>query len=277
MFYVRRVLRIFPAFYTYLLAVLLLRAGGWIATTYGDIAAAGAFLTNYKHYFAIPTNDDYWFVGHFWTLSLEEQFYLLWPATILSVGLARAPRVAWLILLLAPFARGISYFAWPSVRGQLGIMLHTSADPLMVGCLAALWQGNRTFETILNRLSSWLWPLLATAFLLVLSPWLQLQFRGMYTMTVGISLSATAVAFCLLWVARNPAARITRVLQTPLLRHVGVLSYSLYLWQQLFLTSKNTGFLGAFPLNLGACFVAAELSHWCIERPFLRLRAAFRS
>jgi peptidoglycan/LPS O-acetylase OafA/YrhL len=275
-FYLRRALRIFPAFYTYLLAIMLLRAGGWIDTTYGDIMAAGTYLTNYKARFSVPTNDDYWFVGHFWTLSLEEQFYLFWPATIFFLGLVRAPRAALLIVVATPIIRVASYFIWPSVRGQLGMMLHSAADPLMVGCLAALWQGHRTFEAVLNRFSSWIWPLLAAFFLLGVSPWLQVQFQGRYSMTIGWSLSAFAVVFILLWVVRNPESLLGRVLTTPVLRYIGILSYSLYLWQQLFLTTRNTGVFGQFPLNFVACFVAAQLSYVVVERPFLRLRDRFR-
>jgi peptidoglycan/LPS O-acetylase OafA/YrhL len=275
-FYFRRVLRIFPAFYTYLLVVVMLRVWGWLSTPYPDIAIASIFLTNYKHCFSILTNDDYWFVGHFWTLSLEEQFYLLWPATILVLGLSRVHRVALSIILAAPIIRVISYFIWPEARAQLGMMLHTAADPIMIGCLAALYQGHPKFEATLKRLSSWLWPLLAGLFLLVGSPWLRVQFQGAYEMTVGLSLSGIAVAFILLWVLRQPSTQFSRLLSTPLLVHIGVLSYSLYLWQQLFLTPRNTGIFGMFPLNFVACFVVAELSYWIVESPFLRLRNRFR-
>ncbi len=281
-FYTRRMLRIFPAFYAFLATVVILRAVGWIETTYPDIALAATFLTNYKHCFPIPTNEDYRFIGHFWTLSLEEQFYLFWPATILLVGLFRAPRVACLIVLLAPVLRVVTYFTWPSARGSTGMMLHTAADPLMIGCLAALWQGRPSLEALLSKLSAWYWPMLATLFLLIASPWLSERFRGAYNITVGLSLNGLVVAFLLLWVVRHPGSLLVRGLSTPVLRHIGVLSYSLYLWQQLFLRTKNPGWTeefpgwaGVFPFNFVACFVAAELSYSLVESPVLRLRDRF--
>lgn len=275
-FYVRRVLRIFPALYTYLAVLVLLRVAGAIHTTWGDLGIAGTFLTNYKHLFGIPTNDHYWFVGHFWTLSLEEQFYLFWPATILAFGMRRAPTVALLIVLLSPLVRVATYFLWPDVRGQLSIMLHTAADPIMIGCLAALWQGDVRLEGFLRRWSAWQWPVLATFFVLFVSPWLTSRYHGMYSMTAGMTLNGVGIAFIMLWVIRHPAHGVVRFLASRPVAHVGILSYSLYLWQQLFLTHNNSTWMGTFPLNLLACIAAAELSYWVVERPFLKLRDNFR-
>jgi peptidoglycan/LPS O-acetylase OafA/YrhL len=275
-FYARRVLRIFPALYAYLLTLVLLRTAGWIDTTAGDLTVAATFLTNYRHVLPLPTNDDYWFVGHFWTLALEEQFYLLWPLLLVLVGITGGRRAAWLIVLVSPAVRVASYFLWPAARPQLGMMLHTAADPLMFGCLAALVQARPAVQRWLRARGSWAGVLATTLFLLVVSPWLATQFRGAYLMTVGRTLESVAVGYVLLWVVWHPQSRLTRVLSHPVLCHVGALSYSLYLWQQLFLTPRNTTWTGAFPVNVLMCVVAAELSYWVVEQPFLRLRGYFR-
>jgi peptidoglycan/LPS O-acetylase OafA/YrhL len=55
---------------------------------------------------------------------------------------------------------------------------------------------------------------------------------------------------------------------------LGVLSYSLYLWQQLFLDRHSTSALTSFPVNVGAALVAAAVSYHIIERPALRLKTA---
>lgn len=276
-FYARRVLRIFPAFYTYLLVVSFLRFFGWIDTTYGDILTAGVFLKNYQHAFAIHSNDSNWFVGHFWTLSLEEQFYLLWPVTILLVGMLRAHRVAFLIVLSSPLIRVITYYLWPASRGQLGIMLHTAAEPIMLGCLAALWQHYDFFERGLRRWASRQWPFLAAIFVLIISPTLVLRFGGMYGATIGMSLESIAVAFIMLWIIRHPKSLLVRILSTSALCHIGTISYSLYLWQQLFLTPRNQSWTGVFPVSLVLSFAIAQLSFSLIERPFLRSRDRHRS
>jgi peptidoglycan/LPS O-acetylase OafA/YrhL len=54
--------------------------------------------------------------------------------------------------------------------------------------------------------------------------------------------------------------------------HVGVISYSLYIWQQLFLTEQNTTWMGTFPVNLLCALLVAECSYRFIERPFLSLK-----
>ena len=59
------------------------------------------------------------------------------------------------------------------------------------------------------------------------------------------------------------------MLNTRVLRHLGVISYSLYLWQQMFTGEEGLRF---FPWNLLAILACAELSYWLVERPALRLR-----
>jgi peptidoglycan/LPS O-acetylase OafA/YrhL len=275
-FYARRIFRIFPAFYMYLLAMTLLRVFGYIDTTYGDLAVAGTFLSNYRQWIPVSTNADSWFVAQFWTLSLEEQFYLFWPTTLFVFGVLRAPRVAMIIVVAEPLLRVATYFVTPSARGQVQMMVHTNADALMFGCLAALWEGKPNFERLINRFSSWQWPAAAAFFLFVVSLWLGFRLRGRYVLPVGMSLNAGAVAFILAWVVRHPTSALCRALSTPVVRHIGVLSYSLYLWQQPFLTIRNSTWSGVFPINVLASFAAAELSYWLVESPFLRLRDRWR-
>jgi peptidoglycan/LPS O-acetylase OafA/YrhL len=56
------------------------------------------------------------------------------------------------------------------------------------------------------------------------------------------------------------------------MRFIGVLSYSRYLWQQLFLDRSSDGIVTTFPVNVGAAFVAAAASYFIVERPFLSLK-----
>src|SRR5258708_39850286 len=83
-FYVRRIYRLFPAAYTYVLVIALLVLGGAIVLQPGDLLAAATYTMNYH----LPRA---WWVGHLWSLSVEEQFYFLWPAVVLLAGVRRAP------------------------------------------------------------------------------------------------------------------------------------------------------------------------------------------
>lgn len=275
-FYARRVLRIFPALYTYLLTIAILSAVGVIHTTHGDLLCASTFLINYGLLVHRATNADYWFVGHFWTLSLEEQFYLLWPLIVVLSGVRRAWKVALVIVLACPFIRTASYFLWPASRDYLGMMLHCASDAIMMGCLAALLADRRAIQAAVRSRWAPYAAMGAALFVLVPSAWLAARLRGSYSITVGITINSALIAFCILFVTGHGQSRGVRVLEWPILRRIGVLSYSLYLWQQLFLGHADWRW-AVFPVNLAACFAAALASNVLIEQPFLRLRGRFPS
>src|SRR5262249_22149765 len=81
-FYIRRVFRILPPAFLYLSVIALLTMFGVLRVRSTGILAAVFFLTNYVN----PAISDFSFVAHFWSLSVEEHFYLLWPGALKSVG-----------------------------------------------------------------------------------------------------------------------------------------------------------------------------------------------
>jgi len=103
-------------------------------------------------------------------------------------------------------------------------------------------------------------------FLFGLSPYLTTRLHGYYLLPLGYSLDNLAIAYLLLYAVRNRGSAFGRVLNHRLIVHVGVISYSLYLWQQLFLG------LWPFPWGVLGSFLAAELSWRIVETPALRLR-----
>lgn len=265
-FYVRRVFRILPAFYTYLLAILALAAAGEIALRINDWFSAGLFVWNYNF------RANNWFLGHAWSLSIEEQFYLLWPLALVLLKPRRAAMLAGLLIMAAPVLRVLTYFLFPAARSHVPIMMHTRVDALMFGCLAALWYEDESFQRWMRRLYQMGAPLLAVLFLLTVSPFLADRFEGKYLLPVGYSLESAALTLILLWAMDHADRPVGRLLNLRPVAFIGTISYSLYLWQQLFLTPKNTTLSGWFPLNLLAAFLAAVGSYYLIEQPFLRLR-----
>jgi peptidoglycan/LPS O-acetylase OafA/YrhL len=275
-FYARRILRIFPALYSYILVISILSLAGVIGTTGGDIFRASAFLTNYGYLLHPHTNGDYWFVGHFWTLSLEEQFYLLWPLGMMMLGLRRSRYIALTIIVLSPPIRTVSYFLCPATRPYLAMMLHCASDAIMMGCFVALLAGHPNVEALISNRRSALWAASAAIFAIIPSAWLAIRFRGAYSITIGTTLNAGAVGYLLVYITRYPRSRSVRILEMKALRTIGLLSYSLYLWQQLFLGETRWRW-NTFPTNLIACFATAVASSVIIERPFLKLRSRFSS
>jgi peptidoglycan/LPS O-acetylase OafA/YrhL len=137
-------------------------------------------------------------------------------------------------------------------------MFHMRIDGLMMGCALALFYNQLAFKW------NWVWP--ATLFLFVVSPYLVTRLHGYYLLPFGYTLDNLAVTYLLLYVVRNPRSRLGQILNNRFIAHIGVISYSLYLWQQLFLR------LWRPPWGILAAFAAAEISWRLIEKPAFRLR-----
>jgi peptidoglycan/LPS O-acetylase OafA/YrhL len=89
-FYVKRALRIWPAFYTYLATIVVLSMLGWTDVDRRQVMVAALHLWNYSGLGGMAADnalhaDGAWYLGHFWTLALEEQFYWLWPPLLLYI------------------------------------------------------------------------------------------------------------------------------------------------------------------------------------------------
>jgi peptidoglycan/LPS O-acetylase OafA/YrhL len=165
-------------------------------------------------------------------------------------------------------SRGLTYMLASSLRGNEGIMLHTRLDTIMFGCaMALLWK-----ETRFNRLVEKLLHPALFAFSLfyisILAPCLSARFDARYDWTIGYTLRGLLISIVLLYVVRKPISFPGHVLNLGPIRHIGIISYSLYLWQQMFTGPHSP----RFPLNLVAVLACAELSYWLVERPALRLR-----
>ena len=267
-FYLRRVLRIFPAAYAYLATVALLATLGVVDVKWRELVQAAFYVWNYSF------TQSAWFLSHFWSLCLEEQFYLLWPAFLAFTGRSRAVAGAVVVIVVMPIARMATYFSWPSARGHILIMAHTSLDAMMYGCLAALLQNDPRFQRAMAALFRWRAHLVTLVFLLVISPLLEMRFRGSYYLPVGGSLNSAGCTLLMLWALHNPGSRVGTWLNSPVVVHLGTVSYSLYIWQELFLAPPRFAlpWIGVFPLNELCAVAAAEFSYWVIERPFLSLK-----
>jgi peptidoglycan/LPS O-acetylase OafA/YrhL len=260
-FYMRRTLRIFPAYFAFLFVVLALAWLDRVSITRSDMLHAFTYTVNYKP-------DRSWEIGHLWSLSVEEQFYLLWPALILLAGLARSANAAIVAVVAVPLVRvGVWYLA-PDRIDTVGVTFETAADALAVGCLLALcadvlWRSPRYRSLVLQ-----VWP----AWLLLLAG-LALTTRVRPGFALGMTLTNVAVALLIDGAVRSPGSRQGRLLNSRVLAFIGTMSYSLYLWQQLFLDRTHPSTLTAFPVNVLAATAVALASLYLVERPMLSLRA----
>jgi peptidoglycan/LPS O-acetylase OafA/YrhL len=203
-----------------------------------------------------------WSTGHSWSLSIEEQFYLLWPCVLVLLGRKKALRLALWLLVLVPVIRTVSHGIWNHGLADL-FSFHTNADSLMTGCTLALIESKSWFREAWRKIESPLFALFCVTFLVGISPALYLRFASWYWLTLGMSLNNFAIAYAMFYVIRNPEGITGRILNWKPVVHVGVLSYSLYLWQEPFLSPDTKHIL----LSLVAAFACAELSWYLVERP----------
>jgi peptidoglycan/LPS O-acetylase OafA/YrhL len=268
-------LRIFPAFYSYLAVASILTLMKVLPLRPSWLITAATFTWNYGQYWIRDNSQYQRYLSHFWTLSLEEQFYLVWPVTFVLLKQKRAAFLSALILLLLPFVRIASYYLDPGSRGQIQMMLHTGGDILMFGCLLAILHGSRSFERVWDRINHWSVPATCATLIFVAWPFVLKMDRHLW-LPLGNTLTGIAVAIMVYWVIRNPASLAARILESKPLVWIGTLSYSLYVWQEFFLCERNSTWSGEFPANLICSVAAAVASYYLIEKPFLRLRSRYR-
>lgn len=265
-FFARRSLRIFPACFTYIGVVALLWSLGCFELRDGDLLHAVTYTMNYH-------DDRSWQLNHLWSLAVEEQFYLLWPVLLCVLGVRRALLCAAAAVLLAPACRVLMWYQLGASQTAMTRQFQAVADALATGCLLAgcyNYLGTKRWYTAMLR--SPLFLLLPGA-ILAAGLGTAAHSRGLFY-TAGQSLCNLAIVLCVDRFVRFPDTFWGRFLNTRPLVYVGALSYSLYLWQQLFLNPMDEipWYVG-FPQNLVLAVAAALASYYLIERPFLNLKA----
>jgi len=272
-FYIRRAFRILPPAFTYLASIALLGLAGVLPFSVEPLFKALFFVRNYAYF-------DYsqhatWYSAHFWSLSVEEHFYLIWPAIFVLAGLKRARWVAPGLAVATILWRMIDekyefvirLFHAPYLLNNWGRTDYV-ADALLWGCALAVWLGHKPWKSPLPRRTTT--ALCAGLIGFVCVAWLMGRVNHA---AIFVNLSMSLLVG--LTVA-DPGSLIGRFLELPALRVVGRLSYSLYLWQQLFFHVDRKGlWFQNFPLNIAFIFACACFSYYLVERPAIRLGHRF--
>ena len=185
LFYARRSVRIFPASYGYLAVVGLLWAFGFLTLTWSDIWHGITYTMNFA-----PVRS--WQVGHLWSLSNEEQFYLLWPFAFSALGARKGGWAAFSVLFIgiaARIANRVLLIGTPLHDLEMFPMV---ADSLATGCLLALLREWLERQRWYMRLFHPAWSVLLISLVLVLN-----RFSGYTVVNVlGTSLINIALGVC---------------------------------------------------------------------------------
>jgi peptidoglycan/LPS O-acetylase OafA/YrhL len=268
-FYLRRTFRILPPMYAYVLFLIVYTAVMGIPLAWSSVLASVLFLQNVSPY---PGSV---LLEHTWSLAIEEQFYIVWPMLMLGSykvwGRRGAMFAALGMIVGAPLFRvAFGVVHSPYLHSHVFGFMPSRMDSLGVGCFLALADGTALFERIYAKVSS-LWWVAALSFC-VGTP-LLLWRSPQISHAVGLSLDAAMMGFFILWAARNPETVVGRFLNNRVVAEVGVLSYSIYLWQTFFI-HPDTGvrYLNQMPLGLFCIVIAALLSRVLVEKPFFAIR-----
>ncbi len=266
-FYIRRAFRILPAALTYLLTLCVVGfVCGWIPLTVGQILSSAFFFRNYW----VEPAAQSWYTGHYWSLSVEEHFYLLWPGLLVALQPRRARLVVPLLAILFAIWRGLdTQFGWvaafhPPWRDLVG-RTDYRMDGLLWGCSAAfVWDSPKLRHWIVERTRGE-YALIAVA---LMAACLIAQPPGF------VALLALLMPVPLLLTTAHPNSWLGRLFESKWVRWFGRLSYSVYLWQMLFLPAYgipvSLGWAQQFPVNLVLVLICSCLSYYLVEGPCRR-------
>ncbi|WP_228486251.1 acyltransferase family protein [Paludibaculum fermentans] len=256
-FYRRRAFRILPVAIVYLSVVAVLAALGTIPMAWSDFVHAATYTMNF-------VDGPSWAVGHLWSLSVEEQFYILWPVILVLLGWRRAGAACLVFAVAAPLLRVGTKMAF----GHGAWWAPTDADAIAVGCLlACVSERLGRWETYLRMLRSPI-PLL-----LLVVPAAGIYLADRQALSFGLmQLAHLGVAVLIDRFVRYPGSFGGGLLNSAILMRIGVLSYSLYIWQELFLDRTSSLTVAQFPLNLVCTLCVAVISYQFVEQPFLAWR-----
>jgi len=291
-FYLRRGLRILPVYLAFLVTIYLL---GCFSDNYPNGRSWAGCLTFTRNTFGTDP-----ITAHLWSLSVEEQFYLFWPSVLillLAKSNSRGLIVTVMVLaLLTPLFQGATQIlpeyptahlpATPLARLAffaivIAARFFSYADALAFGCLAAIllaYKGHYLRSKLTDRPGS----IGAIALACILIPYFLdhlLKDPPITCAQFNNTLQAAGFSILILQSVFIPQATFYRVLNWKPIVLVGVLSYSIYIWQQLIWPAPKIAGLDHIwwlGLWIPPLLAIATVSYYAMELPLAKMRNAFR-
>ena len=279
-FYARRTLRIFPLYYGVLAVAMLalaalapqtpmLRIGGWLwayATNIKIAVAGWVFMAGR------------WQFDHFWTLAVEEQFYLIWPAVVLLLSRRSLLAVCAAVFVLAPLLRLALCLKGNSVAAY--VFTPCRLDALTDGAALAILVRSRTGVRLLRNLTLPVAMLSLIPLAVLYRHYGGLDHMDKYTVSAGCTFLGLIFGAAT-WSATSGAAIF---LDFAPLRWLGRISYGIYVLhpfcieivpKQAFPKLPILSLIAFNVMGLGLSIAAATVSWHLFEKHFLRLKRAF--
>ncbi len=287
-FYMRRFLRLYPALLALVAIIGIAAATLGLKIVPAHLFSASFYFMNY--YEALRIINDWpelvapW--GHLWSLAVEEHFYILFPVALLIFGRNHRARI---FLISAAILIGLMMRIMAFNFSNLGEeYTYTSSECRFENIawgalLAVLLDGfGKGKGTQITRLKSVFWILTAIIMLCISFGFRDDQMRSIWR----YSLQGIALLIFVYNLYFNPIlAFAVKIFNVAILRFIGRLSYSLYLWHWpvIWYFARINGLKPGeekLPLNhmilaIGISLLCAIISYYCIEKPFFSLRKRF--
>ena len=268
-FYMRRICRLLPALVVVVCVAVAMAL--WFHSrrhdTIIDAVAALLYFADYRYAIMAPEATA---LVHTWSLSVEEQFYFIWPLLLIALLMwsRRAAMFVTSVLIIIVVAwRGFLLVSVADPVHRIYFAFDTRADELLIGCALALWRPQATMPRFLRHL----WPavvLLLAAVVLKVSPsgpWLA------YIDTVGYPLLGVATAYLIVILTSGGESYLTYLLSLPFVVALGRISYGFYLWHWLIIYELSHILINRIWMAFALTLAAAVASYWLVERPFLKI------
>lgn len=263
-FYLRRFFRIIPVLLIFLSIISALKWSQMIEVPTISILSSIFFFRNYT------ADVSEWYTGHFWSLSMEEHYYLIWPALFLfTIKMKRAWILIMIILASVTIWRTLEYryhllapyLPTTEFRGRTDLFF----DYMMWGSLFAFLNAQSKFKIFFFRFTR-PWFIIFAIFFMHTLFLIKIPFQD--------SVQSLLIQFCLLLSINYPESSFSKFLENKTIARIGVYSYSLYVWQQLVLTPANMRlkgfeFLQTPPLNILLLCIIAYISFNFLENPVI--------
>jgi len=277
-FYLRRTLRIFPAYYAFLIFSFLQES---VRGYYWDTSLLLSGLFYFMNYFNALNEHPNTAIAHAWSLSIEEQFYLLWPPLFLFLNRMGKKTITLTLISIIGFVvvwRSVLFLGLGASNSYIYNAFETRFDNIAVGCLLAMCVESRRFQDFAQVLAKWtVVPFLTLTLLL----WSRMGGTEAYHYSLGFTVDALLLAVLILQMVQLYRSWMWSWLEQPFTRYLGRISYPLYLYHLFgFGVVNRLGILptySRFALGILVCITIASASYWIIERPFLKLKHSWGS